>query len=34
VARASELDAVGIDAEPAEPLPDRVLDLFSIPRDP
>jgi 4'-phosphopantetheinyl transferase EntD len=33
VARASDLAAIGIDAEPAEPLPPGVLDLICMPRE-
>jgi len=33
VARAEDLATIGIDAEPAEPLPGGVLDMISIPRE-
>jgi 4'-phosphopantetheinyl transferase EntD len=33
VARATDLATIGVDAEPAEPLPSGVLDLISIPRE-
>jgi 4'-phosphopantetheinyl transferase EntD len=33
VARDTDLVAIGVDAEPAEPLPDGVLGLISIPRE-
>lgn len=33
VALTTDLVTIGIDAEPAEPLPDRVLDMISSPRE-